>query len=121
MGRWVILPPEAIQTLVYAQVIDAANTPERPNDPAYETGMVGRALGFDIYMSNNVSSSGNTHRVMFGSPDALALVKQVDKIEAVRLQDHFADGVKGLAVYGAKVVRSDHLGCTYADFSSITS
>lgn len=121
MGRWVVLPPEAIQSLVYAQVVDAAGTPERPNDMAYDNGMVTRALGFDIYMSNNVSGSSGNYRCMFGSADALALVKQVDKIEAVRLQDHFADGVKGLAVYGAKVVRSDHLGTAYANFSTLTS
>ena len=33
--------------------------------------------------------------------------KQINKVEAVRLQDSFADGVKGLCKYGAKVLREE--------------
>ena len=33
------------------------------------------------------------------------LAEQIDKVEAVRLERSFGDGVKGLHVYGAKVLR----------------
>jgi hypothetical protein len=37
---------------------------------------------------------------------AVAFVSQIDKVESLRAQDKFADIVRGLNVYGTKVVRA---------------
>jgi hypothetical protein len=84
-------------------------------------GWIGAFLGWDHYMSNNVNSSGSNYNVMFGTYDALAFVGQVEKIEAVRREDYFQDGVKGLYVYGSKAIRPDHLGCAYLTAGGVTS
>lgn len=127
-GRWVIFPPWIIQYLVFARVINAGGTSmdgggyaNEPNSPVLMNGMIGNFLGFNIFMSNNVSNASSVYRCMFGSSDALAYVGQVEKVEALRLEDYFADAVRGLWVYGAKVVRPKHLGCAYLQAGGLTT
>jgi hypothetical protein len=50
---------------------------------------------------------------MFGTRSAISFVSQVAKVEALRLQDYYADGVRGLYLYGAKVVQPDCLMTAY--------
>jgi hypothetical protein len=68
--------------------------------------MVGRAFGFDIYMSNNVvNTTGDDYRVCAGYPGAISFASQINKVEAYRPQSSFSDALKGLSLYGAKLVR----------------
>ena len=66
-----------------------------------QNGMVGQAAGFTLYKSNNLpvasggSDAGNKF-VIAGSTIATTVAEQIDKIEAVRLEKKFGDGVKGL-------------------------
>ena len=78
-------------------------------------------MGFDFYESNNVSNDGTDFRIMFGTSDAIAYAGQVEKIEAIRRENYFSDGIKGLYIYGSKVVRPDHLGVIHAQFSGLTT
>ena len=120
MGRpWCVAPPWFMQLLRYAQITNGTNTFDTPNSPALNGAVTG--MGFDWYESNNVSNDGTDYRIMFGARDAIAYAGQLSKIEAVRREDYFADGVKGLYIYGAKVVRPDHLGVIHAQFSGLTS
>ena len=43
--------------------------------------------------------------------------KQIDEIEAMRLQTAFKDGVRGLVVYGAKVLQADGLALLHYSIS----
>ena len=40
---------------------------------------------------------------------AITFAEQIVQTEALRLQTTFADAVRGLHVYGAKLVRPDHI------------
>lgn len=120
--RWVAWPPWCVQYLKYSEIVqNSAGTIDNPNSPALQNGMLGFSLGFSHYMSNSVSNNGTQYRIMFGTRDALAFAGQVEKIEAIRREDYFHDGVKGLWVYGAKVVRPDHLGTAYLAAGGLTS
>lgn len=124
IGRpWCIAPPWFMQLLRYAQItrVNDTNAPsfDTPNSPALD-GMVS-GMGFDFYESNNVSNDGTDYRIMFGARDAIAFAGQVDRIEALRRESYFQDAVKGLYIYGSKVVRPDHLGVVYAQISGLTS
>jgi len=116
---WCVAPPWFMQLLRYAQITNGTNTFDTPNSPALNGAVTG--MGFDFYESNNVSNDGTDYRIMFGTRDAIAYAGQVSDIEAVRREDYFADGVKGLYIYGSKVVRPDHLGVIYAQFSGLTT
>lgn len=65
---------------------------------------LGRLLGFDIYVSENLPTVTKQQVLAFYRP-ALAYVSQVEKTEAMRAQDKFADRLRGLHVYGGKVIR----------------
>lgn len=115
-GRWMVIPPWMHQYLKQAQIIDNAEGGIKGGDTsAFGNGFIGTTMGFNMYASNNVSSSSASadFRVMAGVPDAISFAGQITKIEATRVEKQFGDMVKGLYVYGAKVVRPDHLLTAY--------
>jgi len=65
---------------------------------------LGRLLNFDVYMSENLPTVDKPQALAFYRP-AVAYVSQIDKTEAMRAQDKFADRLRGLHVYGGKVIR----------------
>lgn len=107
MGRYAILTP-----WMHGALIRDARFIE--NDKAADTsalrnGQVGRAAGFDILSSNNVPEANGGHVVQAGTSAAITFAEQINKTEAFRPESSFADAIKGLALYGSKVVRPDSL------------
>lgn len=79
-------------------------------DQVLRTGQVGQAAGFEIFISNNVpNTTGTKYKILCGHPMAITFADQIDKVEAYRPERRFADAVKGLHVYGAKVIRPEAL------------
>lgn len=76
-------------------------------------GAIGRIAGFTVYVSNNVTetSSHAGAKIISGVPQAWSLAVQIPvrSMEAYRPEANFADAVKGLTLYGAKVVRSSNM------------
>lgn len=73
-------------------------------------GQVGRAAGFDIFESNAcVNVTGDDYIVQAGVPEAISMADQITETEALRLQTTFADAVRGLHVWGAKLTRPDFI------------
>lgn len=75
-------------------------------------GAVGRALGFEIVQANYALSAGDDWYVYSGHPDAVTYADQILDVEALRLQTTFGDGLRGLHVYGAKVIRPTEICMT---------
>ena len=64
------------------------------------------AAGFRVLLSNNVPVvSTDKYKVMAGYPGAITFAEQVNKLEAYRPEKRFADAMKGLLLYGSRVVR----------------
>lgn len=80
--------------------VDTSGSPE-----GLRNAMIGRLLGFDVYVSENLPNVEKAQALAFHQP-SLAFVSQVEKTEALRANDKFADRLRGLHVYGAKVIRS---------------
>jgi hypothetical protein len=124
VGRWVVIPPWMHQYLKQAQIVDNTTGAIKGGvTTAYGNGFIGNTLGFDIYASNNVSSSSASanFRVMFGTRDAISFAGQITKIQTAEVEKQFGTMVKGLYVYGAKVVRPDHLLTSYLAPAGLTS
>lgn len=64
-------------------------------------------LGFDLYVSNNLKKQGAVTNLVGGSKKAMCYAGQIMKTEALRLEDYFADGVRGLHLYGGKIIRPE--------------
>lgn len=89
------------------------------NVEVWNNGRVGRFAGFDLRVSNNVvknSTSWDISQIVMGVlGESIALAEQLVKVEAFRPESSFSDAVKGLHVYGAKVMRPDKTLTLYAD------
>lgn len=113
-GRYVVVPPWAEALLEQTQAFIAITDMQGQASEVFQTGMIGRAAGFDIYVSNNaVNYSGSNWIVQAGHPMAITYAEQIVQTEALRLQTTFADGVRGLHVFGAKLVRPDAIAVAY--------
>ncbi len=112
-GRWVIAPPWYHGKLLLDDRFVKSGT-----DSAAATlanGQVGEAAGFRILKSNNVSNDATTYRIMAGTDMAISYAEQINKVEAFRPERRFADAVKGLHLYGVKIVRPAALATLYAN------
>lgn len=114
-ARWGIVTPWLVQKLVLAETggVSATGVPKTRDDGVLMNGWVGNVMGFDLLMSNNVSVSSTEYRMMFGNRMAISHASQVSQVEAMRLQDYYADGVRGLYLYGSKVVQPNALCTAY--------
>lgn len=65
---------------------------------------VGRLLGFDIYVSENLPNVTKPQVVAWYRP-SFSFVSQISETEAMRHHDSFSDRLRGLHVYGAKAFR----------------
>ncbi|MBQ7007002.1 MAG: hypothetical protein IJN59_04155 [Oscillospiraceae bacterium] len=75
------------------------------DNPEYiKKGIVGMYDGFQVVMSNNLKTPGCVR-----GKKAIAFAGQLDKVEACRAEKRFADIVKGLDVYGAKIIDNDRI------------
>ena len=112
-GRWVIIPPWMKKMLL--------DSGELLRDTAYgdqvlQSGMFGSIAGFNVYVSNNVdNTAGAEYKVMFGYPRAIALAEQVNGVEAFRPEASFSDAMKGLHVYGGKLIQATGIAVMTAD------
>lgn len=115
-GRFAVIPPWYHGLLLEDDRfvrVDASGTSE-----GLRNGHVGRALGFDILVSNNAPNvTGDDYAVIAGTNKAISFAEQIVKTEAIRLETTFGDGVRGLHVYGAKLTRPDGLASVYASIT----
>lgn len=85
------------------------------NTEALENGYLGSIAGCKIYVSNQIAASEDTsaktrtYCCMARSNRAIAFAEQLSEIEAYRPESRFADAVKGLHLYGAKVIYPNEL------------
>ena len=85
-------------------------------DRRLANGEVGEAAGFTILKSNSVpNTTGTKYKIIAGHSVATAYVEQIVDVQTYKPEKRFGDAVKGLHVYGAKVVRPQALACLIAN------
>ena len=103
-GRFAVIPPWCHGLLQKDErFVKVGNLPA---EERLVNGMIGRAAGFNLFESNNVpNTSGTKYKIIAGHPMACSYAEQIVEIEAYRPERRFSDAMKGLHVYGAKLVR----------------
>jgi N4-gp56 family major capsid protein len=118
-GRYVVVPSWFHALLVASPVfLDASQS----NDGGtLRNGTVGRAFGFDVLVSQNTvsSDSGDDNTIQAGHPSAVSFAQNIASVEAYRPEASFSDALKGLSVYGAKVIRPANLASVVASQSAV--
>lgn len=125
-GRWVVIDP------VFKELLMDENSKFVNNDFWANQNAQGKLLngqisgdkirGFRVYESNNLpyigtgpgtadtnGSSAHYGLIVAGHDSAVATAQQIDKTEKFRSQDRFADVVRGMNLYGRKILRPEAL------------
>ncbi|HTK37874.1 MAG TPA: hypothetical protein VL325_05230 [Pyrinomonadaceae bacterium] len=90
----------------------------RRSDTILANGEVGDAAGFAILKSNNVpNTTGAKYKIIAGHSIATTYAEQIIDLHTYKPEKRFGDAVKGLHVYGAKVVQPNALAMLIADKS----
>lgn len=119
-SRFVVLPADAVGNLQrdirfvgYGTTANRAQLeqglPQAPN------GYIGKAANFNVYQSNNVQSESSKYKVVGGHPVATTYGEQISTVRTYEPPLRFSTAVKGLHVYGAKVVRPSNLAFAIAE------
>jgi len=102
-GRFLILPPWVTVMLLKDSTITTPDWSQVEN--VMLNGQIGKLYGFDILQSNNVpNTTGTKYKVLAGTSRACTFADSVNETEAYRPDKFFADALRGLHCYGAKVI-----------------
>ena len=116
-GRWLVLDPVFIELL---KDEDSRLFQADWNGSGIQNGLVLNNLhGFKVYQSNNLPAKGtgpataaasNTSNygiIVAGHSSSVATAEQINKTETYRDPDSFADIVRGMHLYGRKILRPE--------------
>lgn len=81
------------------------------NDELIKRGVVGKYDNYDVKSTNNVYRDANYVYCIVRSREAIAFAGQINEVEAGRMERRFADYVRGLDTFGAKIIAQDELVC----------
>ena len=110
-GRWFVASPDFYEVLGQASS-KLLSVDFNAGQGSIRNGLVssGKSRGFDMYKSNNIASTSNAAgKCLAGHMSAVATANTILSTEVIRDPSSFGDIVRGLHVYGAKVLRSEAL------------
>lgn len=117
VGRYVVVSPEFTGALLRDDRFDRVDA--SGSSEGLRNGIVGRAAGFDVLESNVTPvPTGDVQVIQAGYPGAITYADQILETEALRLESTIADAVRGLHVYGAKLLRPEGIAVAYVDPSA---
>lgn len=106
-GRWLVIPPWFHAMLLKSEEYKLAFQDYK------STGEIPTIAGIKILMSNNLPtkkiSNVDFSVLLAGTNMAISFAQQLNKVEAYRPEKRFADAVKGLLLFGAKVFYPESL------------
>jgi hypothetical protein len=102
-GRFMVIPAKMAGLIKQSDLKDAsisgdAATPLR-------NGRIGVIDRFEIYVSHNLLKTGSEYSIIAGHKLGLTFASQMTNMETLRSESTFGDIVRGLQVYGFKVVQ----------------
>jgi len=93
---------------VYAKFVLAKIIKDTDNSDVLKTGLVKTMWGLDIYVSNNIVTSGttvgSTSYCIVRTNKAVAYAEQINQSESIRHPKRFGDIHRGLFLCGAKLI-----------------
>ena len=110
-GRWFVASPEFYEVLGQSSS-KLLSVDYNGGQGSIRNGLVssGKLRGFDMYKSNNIAATSNAAgKVMAGHMSSTATANTILSTEVLRDPTSFGDIVRGLHVYGAKVLRDEAL------------
>lgn len=114
--RYIVIPPWMNGMLKKSELRDASAMGDA--DSVYRNGKVGMLDRFTVYVSNNLSTvtdgTDTVTNVIFGHKKALTFASQMTQMEDLKNPSDFGQLVRGLNVFGRKVIDPNAIGHLYA-------
>ena len=110
-GRWFVAGPDFYEVLGQASS-KLLSVDFNAGQGSIRNGLVssGKLRGFDMYKSNNIAATSNAAgKCLAGHISSTATAQTIVSTEVLRDPSSFGDIVRGLHVYGAKVLRGEAL------------
>jgi len=110
-GRWFVAPPSWYEQLSQSGS-KLMSVDFNAGQGSIRNGLVssGKLRGFDMYKSNNIAAASTASgKVLAGHISSTATAQTIISTETLRDPTSFGDIVRGLHVYGAKVLRPEAL------------
>ena len=108
-GRWFVASPDFYEVLGQSSS-KLLSVDYNAGQGSIRNGLVssGKLRGFDMYKSNNIAATSNAAgKCLAGHISSTATANTILSTEVLRDQTSFGDIVRGLHVYGAKVLRDE--------------
>lgn len=110
-GRWIVIPAWLAARIKRSTLRDASLAGDGTS--MLRNGRLGMIDRFTIYMSNlllEVDGYADEWPILFGTDAALTFAAQFTKMETIRSERSFSNLLRGLQVYGYKVVNGVAMG-----------
>jgi hypothetical protein len=104
-GRWMVIPAWVASLIKRSELRDASLTGD--SQGIARNGRLGMIDRFTLYMSNLLpvdAAAGGSYRIYAGHQHGLTFASQMTKVETLRAESTFGTLMRGLQVYGYKVV-----------------
>lgn len=106
-GRFVVIPAKMAGMIKKSDLRDASLSGDGTS--ILRNGRLGMIDRFTIYMSHNLSVSSGKYSIIAGHKMGFTFASQMTNMETIRSESTFGNIIRGLQVYGYKVVKPEAL------------
>jgi len=114
-GRWLVIPAWVAGLIKKSDLKDASLAGD--NQSVMRNGRLGMIDRFTLYSSNHVATVADgtytCYYIMAGTKHGITFASQMTEVETLRAQSTFGNIVRGLNIFGYKVVKGDALALLY--------
>jgi hypothetical protein len=112
--RYLVLPAKALNLIKKSELKDASLSGDGAS--ILRNGRVGMIDRFTIYMSHNLLTSAGKTNIIAGTKRGLTFASQMTNMETIRAESTFGSLIRGLQVYGYKVVKPEAIATAVISF-----
>lgn len=113
--RYLVLPAKAVGLIKKSELKDSSLSGDGTS--ILRNGRVGMIDRFTIYMSHNLYTASSKTNIIAGTKRGLTFASQMTKMETLRAESTFGTLIRGLQVYGYKVVKPEAIATSVIQFS----
>jgi len=112
--RFVVIPAKMAGLIKKSELKDASLTGDSMS--IVRNGRLGMIDRFTVYVSHNLSVSSGKYNIIAGHKMGFTFASQMTNMETIRSESTFGNIVRGLQVYGYKVVKGEALATAVVQF-----
>jgi hypothetical protein len=105
--RFLIIPAKMAGMIKKSDLKDASLTGDSVS--VLRNGRLGMIDRFTLYMSHNLSVTSGKFSIISGHKMGFTFASQMTEMESIRAESTFGNVIRGLQVYGYKVVKPEAL------------